>query len=89
MQALREVDVTVEVGEMVAFVGPSRSGKRTLMHILGLLRSPDRDYDPPPSLVFDGTDVTELRGSRVHQDASGADWFRIPIVQSRSDANGC
>ena len=61
VQALRGVDVTVEVGEMVAIVGPSGSGKSTLMHVLGLLHSPDRGYGPPPSLVFDGTDVTELR----------------------------
>lgn len=38
--ALKGITFTITDGEFVAIMGPSRSGKSTLMHILGALDNP-------------------------------------------------
>jgi branched-chain amino acid transport system ATP-binding protein len=59
-QALREVDLRIEDGEMVSVVGPNGAGKTTLVNALaGLLT--DRDGE----IVLDGTDLTRLPGHEV------------------------
>jgi ABC-type multidrug transport system fused ATPase/permease subunit len=53
---LRDVDVRVAPGQMVAFVGESGSGKTTLLNLL------PRFYDPTRgSLTLDGVDLRRLR----------------------------
>jgi ATP-binding cassette subfamily B protein len=51
---LKEINLTVEAGQTVAFVGRTGSGKSTLMNLL------PRVIEPPPGTVFlDGVDVRD------------------------------
>jgi putative ABC transport system ATP-binding protein len=56
--ALKDVNVTLSAGEMVAIVGASGSGKSTLMNIIGFL-----DRCSSGSYFFSGQDVSHLQES--------------------------
>lgn len=59
LTVVRDVSLSVAVGEMVAIIGPSGAGKSTLLHLLGALDKPDKG-----SVRLNNTDVFSLSASR-------------------------
>ncbi|HZW60614.1 MAG TPA: ABC transporter ATP-binding protein [Candidatus Babeliales bacterium] len=64
LAVLKDINLVIDQGEMVAIIGKSGSGKSTLMHILGCLDTPSLG-----SYLFEGNDIThfnqrELAGIR-------------------------
>ena len=55
VQALQNIDLTINPGEFTAIVGPSGSGKTTLLNIIGGLDSPTKG-----SVKINDTDITQL-----------------------------
>jgi len=58
VHALRDVDLTVERGELVAVMGPSGSGKSTLLTIAGSLEQPSSGQ-----VLIDGVDLATVSRS--------------------------
>ena len=69
--ALNGVDLRIEPGEFVAIMGPSGSGKSSLMNIVGLLDAPTAG-----TLHFQGRDV-----GNISADARAriADLYLVPV----------
>ena len=55
VKAVDNVSLTINAGEFVAVVGKSRSGKSTLLHMLGALDTPTSG-----SVIIDGKDIAML-----------------------------
>ncbi len=60
VRVLKDVNLTIHAGEMVAIVGQSGSGKSTLMNILGCLDRPSSG-----SYKVDGRETRELEGDEL------------------------
>ena len=57
---LKNINVRIETGEIMAFIGPTGAGKTTLLRLLDLLDTPVSG-----KIFFDGADVTDSEKSRL------------------------
>lgn len=60
VQAIRDVNFTIESGAFLSFVGPSGSGKSTLLNLIGCLDSPTSG-----TLTVDSQDVSLLNKKKA------------------------
>jgi putative ABC transport system ATP-binding protein len=60
VDAVRDIELTIESGELVAIVGPSGSGKTTLLQLLGALDRPTAG-----EVVFEGRNLAVMKESEL------------------------
>lgn len=76
VQALRDVDVEVYGGEVVALLGENGAGKSTLMKVLGGIHQPDAGeilLDGKPVTIRSVSDSIKLGISFIHQELNVLD----------------
>ncbi|PIY72164.1 lipoprotein-releasing system ATP-binding protein LolD [Candidatus Roizmanbacteria bacterium CG_4_10_14_0_8_um_filter_33_9] len=59
-QALKDISISINLGELVSIIGPSGSGKSTLMHIIGLLDQPTRG-----KIFISGNDIASFTDDKI------------------------
>jgi putative ABC transport system ATP-binding protein len=80
--AVRDLDLTIDEGELTAVVGPSGSGKTTLLQLLGALDRPTSG-----EVVFEGRDLATLRDgelTRLRLDTIGFVFQQFNLIPTLS-----
>lgn len=84
--ALRGMDLVIPRGQLVAIVGPSGSGKSSLLHVLGLMLRPTRAQ----RFLLDGQNLLkagETAQTRIRQRTIGFVFQRLNLVPVLSAAD--
>lgn len=60
LQVLKNINITINEGEIVSIVGPSGAGKTTLLQIIGTLDKPDSG-----NILFNGQETAKLKEKKL------------------------
>jgi D-methionine transport system ATP-binding protein len=81
LEALHDVSLTIESGEIFGLIGESGAGKSTLVRCINLLERPTEG-----TVVVDGKDVTNLTGRelRAYRSSVGMIFQNLSLFQQRT-----
>tara|TARA_B100000767_G_scaffold275784_2_gene315576 strand:- start:6532 stop:7203 length:672 start_codon:yes stop_codon:yes gene_type:complete len=65
LNILKNIDLEINSGEIIAIVGPSGAGKTTLLQILGTLSRPDKSSDV--SIQINNTNILKLKENELSE----------------------
>ena len=78
-EILKDINLTIEKGEIFTIIGPTGTGKTTLLRLIDLLEMPTSG-----KIYFDGIDVTESRRLRFEVRRRMAFVLQKPVVFNMS-----
>ena len=73
---LKNISLTVSEGEFIAIMGPSGTGKSTLLNVLGCLDSADGG-----SYFLDQEAISEMDDRTLAEGQEPQAWLRIPVYK--------
>ena len=79
VNALQDINISVEQGEWVAIMGPSGSGKSTMMNIIGCMDKPTKG-----SIILGGVDISTLNSKEltaIRRDKVGLVFQQFHLIQ--------
>jgi len=79
LQALSDVSIGIEPGEIYGLIGPNGAGKTTLFNVLTGLYKPDSG-----SILFDGNDVTAKKPNRIAEAGIARTFQNIRLFANMS-----